>query len=101
DDTLAATVSVEDTALMQVNRSVAKVKLPVSLNAGTSYYVTIDKGAFVDRAGNEIAAISDNTEWSFTTVSASTKPAAAIDYAAEQLTGLDPNGEYDIDGMMV
>lgn len=37
----------------------------------TEYYIMIDQGAFKDKAYNEFAGITDNTEWSFTTLKVS------------------------------
>ncbi|WP_222843474.1 beta strand repeat-containing protein [Roseivirga misakiensis] len=37
----------------------------------TTFYVTIDAGVFTDDAGNDYAGISNNTDWSFTTIAAS------------------------------
>ena len=101
DATLAATIPVEDTELVQVNRSVAKVKLPISLQSGISYYVTIDKGAFVDRAGNEIAEIADDSEWAFTTVvpdvTIPEAPNVSADDTNNTIIGLDTTMEYAVD----
>ncbi|REK56570.1 MAG: hypothetical protein C6W55_07420 [Thermobacillus sp.] len=67
DDTLAADV---DAGAAAVNGAAASITLPSELAFGTDYYVTIDQGAFVDRAGNELAAIADRTAWTFSTVPA-------------------------------
>lgn len=72
DDTLAASVDAAETITEQAYGTSASIRLPSNLQYGAGYYVTMDKGAFIDRAGHEIAAISGKSAWTFSTVPATT-----------------------------
>lgn len=44
------------------------------LEASTTYYITIEAGAYVDKSGNQFAGISDGSTWAFTTQAAESNP---------------------------
>ena len=45
---------------------------PADLSTSTTYYISVDSGAFVDGASNGYAGLSAGTSWDFTSVSAPT-----------------------------
>jgi hypothetical protein len=71
EDTVAAD-SVATAAT--VNGTTVTITLSSKLSNDTEYYVTIDQGAFVDRADHEVEAIADKTAWTFTTAAADDEP---------------------------
>ncbi|MFN9109834.1 MAG: Ig-like domain-containing protein, partial [Bacteroidota bacterium] len=73
-------VTVQSTAVTStaVTASGNTATIPFSALAfSTSYYITVDAGAFRDAAGNNYAGITNNTTWSFTTRAAPPPAAAA------------------------
>lgn len=71
EDTVAAD-SVATAAT--VNGTTVTITLSSKLSNDTEYYVTIDQGAFVDRADHAVEAIADKTAWTFTTAAADDEP---------------------------
>lgn len=66
DDTEVETISLPSEQV-SIDGNTVTIKLSSQLEAGTSYYVDVDAGLFVDGAGNLAPAISGATEWAFTT----------------------------------
>jgi hypothetical protein len=64
DNTLVEAIDVSDSVT-----SGGQLTLPVSvsLTLGTSYYVTVEVGAFVDLSGNPYGGIAGSSAWTFTT----------------------------------
>ena len=64
NDTLVESIDASDAMI-----SGGQVTIPVSgsLMLGTSYYVTVEAGAFTDLSGNLYAGISGSGAWTFTT----------------------------------
>ena len=75
DDVTVQTIDVTSPAVT-VAGAVVTINPPVSLPAGTSYYVLINSGAVDDLSGNAWTGIDDTTTWNFTTASL---PAWTID----------------------
>ncbi len=77
DDSILETIDVNST---QVSLSGAAVTIDPDnfLPPDTEFYVTIDAGAFEDAAGNAYTGISNNTDWTFTTVAASVVDAVEV-----------------------
>jgi hypothetical protein len=70
DDTTVETISAAGGSVSGSGTSVLTIDPQNTLSAGTAYYITIPSSAILDTAGNAYAGISDNTTWSFTTLSA-------------------------------
>ncbi|WP_107837843.1 cadherin domain-containing protein [Metasolibacillus meyeri] len=51
-----------------INGAVVSISLPTHLLKGTTYYVLVDDGAFVDSANQPAGGITSPTAWRFTTV---------------------------------
>ena len=77
DDELAASVNA---ALTTWQNAEVTITLPSDLQYGTDYYVTIEEGAFVDRALNPLPAITGKTDWTFSTVEADKLVVTATGY---------------------
>ncbi|WP_420387538.1 Calx-beta domain-containing protein [Roseivirga sp.] len=78
DNNLIETISVVDT---QVSISGGEVIINLEdalLSSATEFYVLIDAGAFKDNAGNSYIGISNNTDWTFTTLDAPTVTSVAV-----------------------
>ncbi len=67
DDTPVESVDVTSDQV-EINDSRIVVRLSGYLETSSSYYVLVDNGSFVDYQGNTFAGISDNTDWTFSTV---------------------------------
>ncbi|MCW3073024.1 MAG: C-terminal target protein [Flaviaesturariibacter sp.] len=65
DNSVVQTIAVSNAA---VTVSGAQASFALTLANSTSYYITIDAGAFEDASGNDFAGISAATTWTFTTV---------------------------------
>lgn len=68
DDSLFETIAAAS-ALIETNawgESTVKINPSGTFANGSNYYIQIDPGAFVDRAGNPYAGITDSSTWSFT-----------------------------------
>lgn len=59
-----ASIKAEDAT---VSGKTVTAKLPEKLKNGTSYFVTVDYGAFKDKEGNLYAGFTDISKWKFTT----------------------------------
>lgn len=73
-------VTVQSTAVTSTAVTVSSNTATIpfsSLAYTTSYYVTVDAGAFRDVAGNNYAGITNNTTWAFTTRAAPLPTASA------------------------
>ncbi len=70
DGTLAESLAADDTTKVSFSGSKVWLKPSRDLDYSTNYYVTIDAGAFVDRATtpNPYAGLSSPTAWKFTTM---------------------------------
>ena len=67
DDVIVQAINVTSSAVsIDSVSNVVSVSL-AKLAHGTEYYVTIDRGAFVDQFGNPFAGISDKNVWTFAT----------------------------------
>lgn len=58
-------ISVNDSRVTGSGSAIIQVRRSTTLSTNTSYYVNIDRGAFVDAAGNSYAGISNTSDWWF------------------------------------
>ncbi len=76
DNAVLETIAATDGSKVTFNQGTVTINPANTLSAGTSYYVTIEPGAFAT-AGAPVAGIADNSSWTFTTsgtASGSTAP---------------------------
>ena len=70
DDSTVQAITVSDTTHVSISGNAVTIALPDSFAAGTDYCVTIDSGAFQDKAGNVFTGLNDSSAWHFTTATA-------------------------------
>jgi hypothetical protein len=83
DNILAAAIEA-DSALVSINGDTVTIDPAGNFEYGTSYYVQIEEGTFIDGSGNEYAGIGDDS-WSFTVMD---EPAAPVISGATVAPGL-------------
>jgi hypothetical protein len=74
DNSIVEAISVTGSNVSGNGTSTITVNPATTLAFGTSYYITIDNGAFIDAADNEYPGVSSTTVWSFATVSGGSSP---------------------------
>lgn len=77
DNTVFETIDVSGSSVSISNKILTVRFSSGILTPATVYYVNIDAGAIVDIAGNQFS-ISNNTDWDFTTIAASTVSSVSV-----------------------
>jgi hypothetical protein len=67
DNTLINAIEANE-AFVSITNNQVTIDATSNLNDGTSYYVLIDEGAFIDNNNTNFEGITDATTWNFTTV---------------------------------
>lgn len=67
-------ISVTDTSQVSISGQTVTLNPTADLAPGTTYSVTYAAGVIEDLAGNDVAALTSATDWTFTTASAGTTP---------------------------
>ncbi|MFH5186594.1 Ig-like domain-containing protein [Paenibacillus sp. TAB 01] len=87
DDSVAFTYAADNTTNVKINGATVTIKNS-GLDEKSSYYVTVEAGAFTDRSGNPFAGLSGKGDWTFT-VPDKTAPIIVSSTPADDAVGVD------------